>query len=212
MKSFLKKIIKEEFQSIILEKAKMSGTFRKAMEALYDIEYKQQELRKKFVAEKNPAKKVAMKKDLIALHKKVQSANLDFNKALANEPVEELEEGTTMKKNKTTNLYEHYLGELPSSKLMKMKWNPLKEEAPKPEGESEDVYDEYTKGLGPEGDEDLDEAAPKMAVDPNAEYVSSVISRLGVIGRRATGSNVKKDIKKALKVLQNLRSSIQVGR
>ena len=115
-------------------------------------------------------------------------------------------------KKKKINLYEHYLGELPSSKLMKMKWNPLKEEAPKPEGESEDVYDEYTKGLGPEGDEDLDEAAPKMAVDPNAEYVSSVIVRLWGMERRVTGSNVKRDIKKAIKALQNLRSSIQVGR
>ena len=60
--------------------------------------------------------------------------------------------------------------------------------------------------------ESLDEAAPKMAVDPDAEYVSDVISRLGVIGRSATGSNVQKDITKALKALQNLRSSIQVGR
>ena len=31
---------------------------------------------------------------------------------------------------KKTNLYEHYLGDLPSSKLMKMKWNPLKESEP----------------------------------------------------------------------------------
>ena len=61
--------------------------------------------------------------------------------------------------------------------------------------------------------ESLDEAAPKMTVDPDAEYVSSVISRLGVIGRNAKpGSNVHKDITKALKALQNLRSSIQVGR
>jgi hypothetical protein len=60
--------------------------------------------------------------------------------------------------------------------------------------------------------ESLDEAAPKMTVDPDAEYVSSVISRLGVIGRNATGPNVKKAITKALKTLQNLRSSIQVGR
>ena len=31
---------------------------------------------------------------------------------------------------KKTNLYEHYLGDLPSSKLMKMKWNPLEESEP----------------------------------------------------------------------------------
>jgi len=213
MKSFLKKIIKEEFQSIILEKAKMSSTFRKAMEALYDIEYKQQELRKKFVGEKNPAKKEAMKKDLVALHKKVQLANLNFNKALANEPIEGLEEGTTMKKNKTTNLYEHYLGELPSSKLMKMKWNPLTEEAPKPEGESEDVYDEYTKGLGPEGDEELDEAGwPKMKTDPDAQKVSDMIKQLGNIGNRRKGATEKKVLKRSIKVLQSLRGAIMVGR
>ena len=58
----------------------------------------------------------------------------------------------------------------------------------------------------------LNEAAPKMTVDKDAQYVSDVISRLGVIGRNATGSNVKRDVTKALKVLQNLRSSIQVGR
>mgnify|MGYP003629547967 FL=1 len=61
-------------------------------------------------------------------------------------------------------------------------------------------------------DDSIKEAAPKMKVDPDAEYVSDVISRLGVIGRNATGPNVKKAITKALKVLQNLRSSIQVGR
>tara|TARA_R100000093_G_scaffold65600_1_gene36634 strand:+ start:37 stop:729 length:693 start_codon:yes stop_codon:yes gene_type:complete len=60
--------------------------------------------------------------------------------------------------------------------------------------------------------ESLDEAAPKMTVHPDASLVSQMISNLGAMGRRATGSNVKKDITKALKVLQNLRSSIQVGR
>tara|TARA_Y100000310_G_scaffold214135_1_gene215113 strand:- start:364 stop:597 length:234 start_codon:yes stop_codon:yes gene_type:complete len=59
---------------------------------------------------------------------------------------------------------------------------------------------------------DIRNEGPKMSVDPDAEYVSDVISRLGAIGRRATGSNVKRDVTKALKVLQNLRSSIQVGR
>ena len=61
-------------------------------------------------------------------------------------------------------------------------------------------------------EDDIFNEGPKMVVDPDAEYVSDVISRLGVIGRRATGPNVKKDITKALKALQNLRSSIQVGR
>ena len=60
--------------------------------------------------------------------------------------------------------------------------------------------------------ESLDEAAPKMNVDPNAEYVTGVIVRLWGMERNVTGPNVKKDIKKAIKALQNLRSSIQVGR
>jgi hypothetical protein len=49
-------------------------------------------------------------------------------------------------------------------------------------------------------------------VDKDAQAVSDIISTLGAIGRRATGSNVKKDLTKALKALQSLRSSIQVGR
>tara|TARA_R110001592_G_scaffold16865_1_gene71262 strand:+ start:81 stop:323 length:243 start_codon:yes stop_codon:yes gene_type:complete len=61
-------------------------------------------------------------------------------------------------------------------------------------------------------DDSIKEAAPKMEVDPDAEYVSDVISRLGVIGRNATGSNVKKEIKATMKRLQSLRSAIQVGR
>ena len=109
-------------------------------------------------------------------------------------------------------LNEHILGELPSSKLMKMKWNPLKEEAPKPEGESEDVYDEYTKGLGPEGDGELDEAAPKISVDPDASRVSDMIKQLGSIGSRAKGQNVQKEIKATIKKLQSLRGAIMVGR
>ena len=60
--------------------------------------------------------------------------------------------------------------------------------------------------------ESLDEAAPKMNVDPNAEYVTGVIVRLWGMERNVTAPNVKKDIKKAIKALQNLRSSIQVGR
>jgi len=61
-------------------------------------------------------------------------------------------------------------------------------------------------------EDDIFNEGPKIAVDPNAEYVSSVIVRLWGMERNVTGSNVKKDIKKAIKALQNLRSSIQVGR
>ena len=75
-------------------------------------------------------------------------------------------------------------------------------------GKDVNNFNSFKAALG----ESVNEAAPKMAVDPDAEYVSDVISRLGVIGRSATGSNVQKDITKALKALQNLRSSIQVGR
>ena len=190
MKASIKKIIKEELKSIILEKAKVSVKFRKTMETLYDIELEQQQLRKKFVSEKNPTKKEAMKKELIALHKRAKNAQLDFNKALANEPVTGLQEGSDMKKTKKINLYEHYLGDLPSSKLMKMKWNPITEEAPKPEGESEYAYDEYTKGLGPEGDEEtVNEAATKWTWDE----LNSTFTGLGMNSRKIS------DIRKALK-------------
>jgi len=58
----------------------------------------------------------------------------------------------------------------------------------------------------------VDEASPKMKVDKDASSVGDMISMLGAIGRRASGSNVKKELVKAIKVLQSLRSSIQVGR
>jgi hypothetical protein len=94
MKASLQRLVKEELKAMIIEKANMSQSFRKAMEGLYDLELEQQELRKKFVAETNPAKRKAMKKDIVALHKKVKSAQLNFNKALATEPVDaSIEEG-----------------------------------------------------------------------------------------------------------------------
>jgi hypothetical protein len=103
MKSAIKKLIKEELKSMIIEKARMSSKFRKAMEALYDVEYEQQELRKKFVAEKNPAKKEAMKKDLIALHKRVKAVQADFNKALSTEPVGDMDESKDLKEDEAIN-------------------------------------------------------------------------------------------------------------
>ena len=45
-------------------------------------------MRKKFVGEKDPKKKEALKQSLIDLHKKVQKAESDFNAALRIEPVD----------------------------------------------------------------------------------------------------------------------------
>ena len=58
----------------------------------------------------------------------------------------------------------------------------------------------------------LNEASPKMTVAKDAQFVSDVISRLGVIARGTHGENVKKDIVKTIKMLHRLRSSIQIGR
>tara|TARA_A100001201_G_scaffold132554_1_gene119198 strand:- start:1315 stop:1728 length:414 start_codon:yes stop_codon:yes gene_type:complete len=79
-------LIKEEVQKML--EASMTKGFRKAVEALQDVQLKQQQLRKAFVAEKNPKKKEKMKQALIKMHKIVQKAELDFNNALRSEPVE----------------------------------------------------------------------------------------------------------------------------
>ena len=52
---------------------------------------KQQNLKKKFVAEKEPKKREKLKKELIALHKKVQKAEDVFNRALMGEPIDPME-------------------------------------------------------------------------------------------------------------------------
>mgnify|MGYP003141280394 FL=1 len=82
----IKDIIKEEVQKML--EASMTKGFRKAVEALQDIQLKQQKLRKAFVAEKNPKKKEKLKQALIKMHKVVQKAELDFNRAISNEPVD----------------------------------------------------------------------------------------------------------------------------
>ena len=79
-------LIKEEVQKML--EASMTKGFRKAVEALQDVQLKQQQLRKAFVAEKKPKKKEKMKQALIKMHKIVQKAELDFNNALRSEPVE----------------------------------------------------------------------------------------------------------------------------
>lgn len=67
--------------------------FTKAIEKYRQLVLQQQELQKKFVAaEKYPAKREALKKELIALHKKVKDAEQDFNTALMREPIDDLEE------------------------------------------------------------------------------------------------------------------------
>jgi len=82
-----KEILKEEVEAAINE-ASITRRFSKAVEAYRTIQLKQQDLRKKFVGEKDPKKKEALKKALIDLHKKVQKAESDFNAALKIEPVD----------------------------------------------------------------------------------------------------------------------------
>ena len=88
--SKLMEIIHEEIDLII--EASMSRKFKKATEALYDIQLKQQQVRKKFVAETDPAKREKLKAELIKMHKVVQKVQSAFNAALAQEPAGELEE------------------------------------------------------------------------------------------------------------------------
>ena len=83
----IKKIIKEELVDVILEK--ITRNFSKAVEAYQEIQIQQQKLRKKFVSEKDPKKKEALKQSLITLHKKIQKAESDFNSALKSEPIED---------------------------------------------------------------------------------------------------------------------------
>ena len=85
--SRLKEIINEEL--VLMLEASISRNFVKAVEALKEIQLKQQTLRKKFVSEKNPKKKEKFKKDLIKIQKLVQKAESDFNRALQTEPIEE---------------------------------------------------------------------------------------------------------------------------
>ena len=82
-----KEILKEEVEAAINE-ASITRRFSKAVEAYRTIQLKQQDLRKKFVGEKDPKKKEALKQSLIDVHKKVQKAESDFNAALRIEPVD----------------------------------------------------------------------------------------------------------------------------
>ena len=82
----IKEIINEEMERII--EASMTKGFKKAIETYQDVQLKQQKLRKAFVAEKNPKKREQLKQALIKMHKVVQKAELDFNRALMQEPID----------------------------------------------------------------------------------------------------------------------------
>ncbi len=87
--STIQKIINEELQR--LNEMRMTKGFKKATENYQELMVKQQNLKKKFVAEKDPKKREKLKKELIALHKKVQKAEDVFNRALMGEPVDPME-------------------------------------------------------------------------------------------------------------------------
>ena len=100
-----KKILKEEV-ALALTEASITKRFQKAVEALQTIQLKQQELRKKFVSEKDPKKKEKLKQSLISLHKKVEQAEKDFNKAVTNEPIDDdVYEGTEELAEKSKGLW-----------------------------------------------------------------------------------------------------------
>ena len=91
-------------------------------------------------------------------------------------------------------LNENVLGDLPSSKLMKMKWNPVTEAAHE--------------------DGKVEEAAPRMKKDPNVDKLMSIlkdVSRMEnvmVASDRSRYSHVKRDFKKFYDALINLKSKL----
>ena len=87
--SVIKKIINEELNR--LNEMRMTRGFKKATENYQELMVQQQNLKKKFVAEKQPKKREKLKKELIALHKKVQKAEDVFNRALMGEPIDPTE-------------------------------------------------------------------------------------------------------------------------
>ena len=97
----IREIIKEEIRKISrIFEVGPSRKFAKAAEKLYDAQLKQQQLQKKFVSEKNPKKKEALKKLLIDMHRYVQKVQSAFNAALNQEPVDlelEIAEDATAK-------------------------------------------------------------------------------------------------------------------
>mgnify|MGYP003154933014 CR=1 FL=1 len=118
-----KEILKEEIEAVLKE-ASITRRFSKAVEAYRTIQLKQQDLRKKFVGEKDPKKKEALKQALIDLHKKVQKAESDFNAALRIEPVDldEANRGKVFKAAKkgsklNEDVFKSFQSDIPGSKI-----------------------------------------------------------------------------------------------
>ena len=101
-------------------------------------------------------------------------------------------------------LNENVLGDLPSSKLMKMKWNPVTE------GNDDLPMDKIDSAeLEP-----FREAAPRMKKDPDVDKLMGMlkdVSRIenGMKARdRSRYSHVQRDFKKFYDALINLKGSI----
>ena len=92
-------------------------------------------------------------------------------------------------------LNEHYiLGELPSSKLMKMKWNPLTGKGtPKNEASPKMKVYSWEKNFN-DAQKNLDTAANIMSMKSSGGY-----------------NNVKKDVMKVQKALNMLRSKMKMN-
>jgi hypothetical protein len=81
---------------------------------------------------------------------------------------------------KLKNLLESTLGELPSSKLKKMKWNPVTQKEP------------------------VKEASPRMKKDPDVEKMREMINELGLIALSNVNRINDKYFKKAKKALEEV--------
>jgi hypothetical protein len=84
--SIIQNIISEELDR--LNEFRMTKEFKKATEQYQELMVKQQQMQKKFVAEKVKGRREILKKKLIDLHYKVKKAEDNFNKALRGEPVD----------------------------------------------------------------------------------------------------------------------------
>ena len=82
----LKAKAKEMSESV--NEGKITRKFQKAAEALQKIQLEMQTIVKQFVKEGNPIKKGKLKEQLRELTAKKKEAELDFNSALATEPID----------------------------------------------------------------------------------------------------------------------------
>ena len=91
-------------------------------------------------------------------------------------------------------LSENILGSLPSSKLMKMKWNPVTEAA--------------------QEDDKVEEAAPRMKKDPDVDKLMDMLKDVSRMENSMKArdssrySHIKRDFKKFYDCLINLKSSM----